>query len=90
MQVEESKGSGLPEANVPFMAHVVGQTQRYVYGSTTLWGEALEAKIKARGRHPSASELQKVRELLAREIQTKRYLTEDEVDVVLSQAMGKT
>ena len=74
----------MPEANVPFMAEVVGQTQRYVYGSSTFWGGALEAKIEAMGLRPSPQQLGEIRRTLYEEICKKRFLTEDEVEEFLS------
>ncbi len=90
LQVKEAEESNLPEANVPFMAAVVGQTQRYVYGSTTLWGDVLETKIAAMGFHPSGEELRKVREILEQEIRERRFLTEAEVAKMLSKSLGKS
>ena len=84
LQVGQSQEEGLPEANVPFMAEVVGQTQRYVYGSSTFWGNVLDLKVESMGLRPSPQQMEQIRKNLYQEICKKRYLTEKEVESFLS------
>lgn len=84
LQVGQSQEEGLPEANVPFMAEVVGQTQRYVYGSSTFWGNVLDLKVESMGLRPSPEQMEQIRKNLYQEICKKRYLTEKEVESFLS------
>jgi isopropylmalate/homocitrate/citramalate synthase len=84
LQVGQSQDEGLPEANVPFVGEVVGQTQRYVWGSSTFWGDVLDLKVQSMGLKPSPEEMDKIRDELYQEICKKRFLTESEVEEFLS------
>ena len=84
LQVGQSEEEGLPEANVPFVGEVVGQTQRYVWGSSTFWGNVLDLKVESMGLRPSPEQMEKIREALYQEICKKRFLTETEVEQFLA------
>ena len=83
-QIGQSEEEGLPEANVPFVGEVVGQTQRYVWGSSTFWGNVLDLKVESMGMRPSAEQMEKIRKDLYGEICKKRFLTETEVEEFLT------
>ena len=84
LQVGQSEEEGLPEANVPFVGEVVGQTQRYVWGSSTFWGNVLDLKVESMGLRASPEQMEKIREALYQEICKKRFLTDTEVEQFLS------
>ena len=83
-QVGQSEEEGLPEANVPFVGEVVGQTQRYVWGSSTFWGNVLDLKVESMGLRPSAEQMESIRKDLYSEICKKRFLTDAEVEEFLA------
>jgi isopropylmalate/homocitrate/citramalate synthase len=84
LQVGQSEGEGLPEANVPFVGEVVGQTQRYVWGSSTFWGNVLDLKVQSMGLRPTPEQMEQIRKDLYDEICKKRFLTDKEVETFLS------
>jgi len=84
LQVGQSEEEGLPEANVPFVGEVVGQTQRYVWGSSTFWGNVLELKVESMGLKPSPEQMERIRRDLYQEICKRRFLTDAEVEQFLS------
>jgi isopropylmalate/homocitrate/citramalate synthase len=84
LQVGQSEEEGLPEANVPFVGEVVGQTQRYVWGSSTFWGNVLDLKVESMGLKPSPEQMERIRQDLYQEICKRRFLTETEVEQFLS------
>src|SRR5262245_1008147 len=80
----QSEEEGLPEANVPFVGEVVGQTQRYVWGSSTFWGNVLDLKVESMGLKPSPEQMERIRRDLYQEICKRRFLTDAEVEQFLS------
>lgn len=84
LQVGQAQEEGLPEANVPFMAEVVGQTQRYVWGSSTFWGDVLDLKVRSMGIRTTPAQMEQIRRSLYEEICKKRFLTDEEVEKFLA------
>ena len=84
LQVRQAQDEGLPEANVPFMGEVVGQAQRYVWGSSTFWGNVLDLKVQSMGIRTTPEQMDQIRKKLYEEICKKRFLTDQEVEVFLS------
>ncbi len=78
----EAAGQGYPEDHVPYVPELVGQVHRLVIGSTTLFGGAIEYKLKEWGYDCSQESVERVRQAAAKKIAEKRYLTEDEFHAV--------
>ena len=62
----------------------VGQTQRYVWGSSTFWGNVLDLKVESMGLRLSAEQMESIRKDLYGEICKKRFLTDAEVEEFLA------
>lgn len=87
MQAEES---GLGNAiYLPFAPELVGAKHNIVWGTTSLWGEAIKLKIKKMGFDPTQENIKKIKSILTEELEKgKDFFTNSEVEGLISNALS--
>jgi len=67
----------------PYKPEVVGQTERLIFGPTTLHGDALKIKSKQMGKELSEEDQEKVLEEAHSLITQRKYITEKELEELI-------
>jgi len=81
----QAKESGLGNViYLPFNPNLVGTEHKIVWGTTSLWGEAIKLKIQKMGFNANYENIKKIKNVLSKEYDGgKNYLTDSEVENII-------
>ncbi|MFX1588665.1 MAG: homoaconitate hydratase, partial [Promethearchaeota archaeon] len=63
-----------------FQPHVVGQTRKLIFGSTTLQNRAIKAKLEKMGLNPTEEHLNLIQKKIQEKIKRQEYISEKELE----------
>ena len=63
-----------------FQPHVVGQTRKLIFGSTTLQSRAIQAKLEKMGLNPTEKHLKIIQKKIQEKIKSQDYISEKELE----------
>lgn len=74
---------------LPYSPQVVGQTYKIVWGTTSLWGEAIGLKLRQLGYGASKENIEKVRHILTTRFKKSMYVSNSELEDICKKSLSK-
>ena len=71
-----------------FQPHVVGQSRKLIFGATTLQNRAIKAKLAKMGLMPTDKHIEFLRHKIQDKLQTKEYISEEELENLAKKVIG--